>query len=254
MSNRSKIYFLSDANNDFENLYLEIRGTEDRLYQDEEVKMLPYLPRNHKHAVEWRLRADSFRRAFNVLEGLHRPLHILDLGCGCGWFTAKLATTLQTSKIVGADINRLELLQAQRLFKFDNCRFVYWDISQDDWNQERFDIVTLNSSIQYFESLSRLFKRLFNFMKPEGTILIWDSPIYKETEKEKARNRSKKYFEARQTPEMINHYHHHTWDELANFDYSILYDPNKLGNRIFRRLNSTRSPFHFVSVSKNLIS
>ncbi|MCB0686318.1 MAG: class I SAM-dependent methyltransferase [Saprospiraceae bacterium] len=247
-STKLGVYYLSEITEDFESLYLEVRNKEGRLYTDDEVQKLPTLSKTHSRAKEWRFRKAPAEMILNKIRNEKNPLQILDLGCGCGWFTAALSR-IPSAAVVGADINEVELRQACRLFQKDNCRFVYWNVFQDDWRYPKFDVITLNSSIQYFTSVPKLLRRLFHFLNPNGQIFILDSPIYKEEEKAPSKERSRRYFESMQVPEMIKHYHHHCWDDFADFEYSILYNPNKIGNRILRKFFQRRSPFYLIAVS-----
>ena len=110
-----------------------------------------------------------------------------------------------------------------------------------------FDIILLSSSLQYFENPSRLLKHLFTLLLPDGEIHIMDTPIYEEGSTRLALQRSKDYFSELGFPEMINYYHHHSWQNLADFELKILYRSVGLKNwnRIFHR-----SPFPWIRITR----
>src|SRR5688572_18830814 len=84
----------NDANNDwpvFEKLYLQVRKAEQRLYSDDEVKSLPGIFSSHPHIEEWKQRKVSCERIIKYLDKKQKPLKILEIGCGNGWFSAQLA-------------------------------------------------------------------------------------------------------------------------------------------------------------------
>ena len=82
---------ISDIDDAFEKLYLQVRKKENRIYSDDEIKLLPYASKINPHKNEWALRTKSFLRFREYLSHKKSKLNILDLGCGNGWFTGQLA-------------------------------------------------------------------------------------------------------------------------------------------------------------------
>ena len=95
-------------------LYLNVREKEGRLYPDEIVARLPFMPSGHPLVTEWRARSASARRLVRYLNSLQKSLFILDLGCGNGWLSNLLADTRHI--VIGLDQNPYELKQAARVF------------------------------------------------------------------------------------------------------------------------------------------
>ncbi|MCK7529492.1 MAG: hypothetical protein MZV64_74030 [Ignavibacteriales bacterium] len=87
------IYILSEINNEFEKIYLQVRDKENRIFSDDEVKNLPFASDSNPHKKEWDLRAKSFQRFKEYLKSKKQNLNILDLGCGNGWFSGQLSKT-----------------------------------------------------------------------------------------------------------------------------------------------------------------
>ena len=62
------IYFLSEINNEFENIYLRLRENENRIYSTKELEKLPFVSDSNQHKQEWDLRAKSFLRLKEYLK------------------------------------------------------------------------------------------------------------------------------------------------------------------------------------------
>lgn len=223
-------------NNVFEAMYLDIRKKEKRLYKDAQVELLPLIYSGHLHYKEWQVRKRSANRLLNYLKKKSRPLSILEVGCGNGWLSAKMAA-LPSSKVTGIDINKTELEQARRVFrKKNNLEFFDIDLRQNSRiDEKKFDIIVFAASIQYFHSLEDIISRALSFLKEYGEIHILDSHFYKVLEVEKARMRSKEYYKSLGHAAMSNNYFHHGIDSLKYFSHRILFDPAVLKNKIFRK-------------------
>ena len=243
------VYFLSEINNHFESNYIALRKHEKRVYSDEEVKRLPDTSNSNPHKEEWKLRKRSLQRFTNYVHKYNDNLNLLDIGSGNGWFSANIAdSSLFTTYAL--DINKLELEQAARVFKFENLYFIYGDIFDNIFENRSFDIITLNSSIQYFDNLDKLIKRLFYFLTDEGEIHILDSPIYSQNELIGAKERTARYYISIGLPEMAKHYYHHSFEKLKDFNYNILYDPKSLRNDFKKIFGFKDSPFPWICIRK----
>ena len=104
---------MSESN--FEEIYIASRQSENRIYTDEQVAQLPFISPHHIHYDEWQARKRSSDRLKNYLENKNKPLSILEIGCGNGWLSAKLAA-LKNSTVTGIDINKTEVSQAREVF------------------------------------------------------------------------------------------------------------------------------------------
>lgn len=217
------------------------------MYTDEFVKQLPHVPSEHPQQKEWTLRQEATR---NILDYLSKkaPKRILDLGCGNGWFTHQLVQHTDT-QVLGVDVNRTELEQAARLFASDNCRFAYGDIFAAVWPKQYFDVIILNSCIQYFPKVGRLLRVLLAMLKEGGEIHIIDSPIYQPAEVPQARQRSQHYYQSKGVGAMAANYHHHSWEDFASFQPHIHYRPDQLLHKIRRKLFGKASPFPWIAIT-----
>lgn len=242
------LIFLTEPKTDFVDQYLALRAKESRVLSDAMVKQLPYIEPKEKHHSEWLLRQKSTERFVNYLNrNFKKKVHILDIGCGNGWFSNILAAGNTHYHVLALDVNQVELEQAARIFKKPNLQFACADIfeAQKEF-VNRFDIIVLNASAQYFPNFSTLVSVLKTLLREKGEIHIIDSPFYAEKEIRNAQKRSEDYYTKMGFPAMAKSYHHHALHELQEFD--VLYKPkNKLLMKFYPRKDS---PFMWLRLIK----
>ena len=175
--------------------------------------------------------------------------NVLEIGCGNGWLSAKLSTVAR-GNVTGIDINMVELEQARKAFgMIPNLGFIEGDIRSGVLQDKKYDLVVFAASIQYFSSFYEIIKVALRHLTLQGEIHIIDSPMYRFTEIEEAKQRSKKYYAQTGFREMSEYYFHHGIEDLRPFCFSILYNPHSWKNRMMFHKN----PFHWV-VIKNRYS
>ncbi len=206
----------------FASIYLKALEKEHRLYSDAELKELPKSFAYNVHRAEWARRAQSLERFLKYLKRKKSYLYILEVGCGNGWFAEKLAKN-QGHQVFGIDVNLPELEQAARIFQMPNLNFFYGDINEDILSLESFDMVILNNSIQYFPDLYEIVRRCMAFSKMGGEVHILDSPIYKPSEIENAKLKTKQYYEEVGFEAIVPYIYHHSTDDLLAFRHQYLY-------------------------------
>lgn len=206
-----------------EQLYLELRKKEGRIYSDTEVKQLPDVPKGHPLANEWKVRKHSAKKLVNALKTKNRPLKILEIGCGNGWLCHQLSC-IPHSDITGVDVNKPELEQADRLFgSIPNIRFVCGDIFEDGLLEKDYSVIVFASSIQYFENITTTIERALSLLSNKGEIHIIDTPFYTSVQNAlAARQRSERYFSQCGTIDMARYYHHYTYADLLNFNHTVI--------------------------------
>lgn len=243
ISNRDDV---NDVWQVFEKLYLQVRKAEQRIYTDDEVKRLPGISSGHPHSNEWKQRRVSCERLIKYLDKKQKPLEILEIGSGNGWFSAQLAKNTSW-KVIGVDINKEELTQATRVFqKIPNLEFIQGDIRSGLMEQKNFDVIIFASSIQYFSSIVEIVKAALLLLRNDGEIHILDTAFYTPKEIDVARKRTKDYYTRIGFPEAASYYFHHKIDDLGNFKAKILYNPKSLINK-FRR---NKNPFYWICVQR----
>jgi SAM-dependent methyltransferase len=236
------VHYLTPPKTAFEEVYIRLRTKEQRVHDDAFVKQLPVVSATHPHAKEWLMRKKTQERFCRFLASKNRP-SILDIGCGNGWFTAKMAPF--ASEILGIDVGTEELEQAARCFGTENVKFACCN-DLGLLLEAQFDLITFNASVQYFEPTNAFWESLFRLLKPGGEIHLLDSPIYVPTDKNAAKERSVNYFDQQQEPAAQSYYYHLTWNDLPA-NHQVRY---RSPNRILR-LFKTDSPFPWVVILKN---
>ncbi|HHP7242511.1 MAG TPA: class I SAM-dependent methyltransferase [Cyclobacteriaceae bacterium] len=233
------------VNTAFETKYIEVREKESRILSLDEIKQLPKL-KNHVRSWEWKQRIKSTKKLLDYVAKT-RPKNILDLGCGNGWLTLKLARL--ANSVHGIDVNMIELEQAARVLSgCKNVRLSYCNVLNDPL-PEKFDCIVLSGTIQYFQNMKMLMNALTLLAHENAQVHIVDSPFYAAQEKGNAKNRSDSYYEAIGVPNMSNYYFHHSWNELEGLDYEIAYIPyNQFKRRLLQSIGIKDSPFPWIIV------
>lgn len=231
----------------FEKSYIACRASEQRVYTDGEVALLPKCAAFHPHYEEWVNRALSSKKLLYYLQQKKKALRILEVGCGNGWFCHQLSH-LSRSQVTGVDINFTELQQAARVF--NGCRklkFVYGDIRSGILNDKQYDIILFAATIQYFPAVDAILELCLQHLRPGGEIHIIDSHFYAASQCDAAGKRTTEYYGMIGHPEMSRYYHHHLLTALASFNHSLLYNPASFINRLTR----SRRPFPWIKICKD---
>lgn len=247
--NESGIIYLNEIDKSFENLYIQVLKKEKRFYNKPEVKLLPYSSQINPHKKEWQLRAKTFLKFKNYLSTKKAKLNILDVGCGNGWLIGQLAKEFDHNYF-GIDTNLIELEQAGKLFPSEKVIFIYGDISKASLPTDTFNIVILNSTLQYFKEVDVLLKELLKISKSYGEVHVLDTPFYNVNELMHAKNKILKYYTSLGFPEMALNYFPHTLDELKYFRNQFLYNPNTFKNKLSRLIFEEESPYPWIMITR----
>jgi 2-polyprenyl-3-methyl-5-hydroxy-6-metoxy-1,4-benzoquinol methylase len=219
----------------FEDLYLTVRQKEGRFYTDEQVSQLPDIEEIHPFFHEWQMRARSSSRLINYLQKKNKPLSILEIGCGNGWLSAKMAE-LDGALVTGLDANKPEIEQARRVFKNSSVRFIYNTFYMESFGKYvKFDVIVFAASFQYFPSAKAIIDDARQLLNPNGEIHIMDTHFYDTEEAKLSASRSKNYYATMGVAEMAGHYFHHSLKSLDAFDHKVMFNPNNMVNRITKK-------------------
>jgi ubiquinone/menaquinone biosynthesis C-methylase UbiE len=242
---REPLFKEPPGNRRFVDLYLAVRHSEKRLYADEEVLWLPDVDKDNRYRKEWKVRKQSSTRLCNYLRRMERPLRILEVGCGNGWLSHKVAG-IKDVQVLGLDINGPELEQAARVFAFqENLQFACRDLGAQAMMKDKFDIVVFAASLQYFSSVASIITTALQVLVKNGEVHIIDTHFYTTTGAEEARLRSEAYFRSIGLEEMKQFYFQHSFPDLHPFRYHVLYDPNSFLHKLINR-----HPFHWIRIKK----
>jgi SAM-dependent methyltransferase len=154
--------------------YARIRAAEGHGFATvEELRALPRVDRNHRHAAIWRIRRRSYGVLVDrVLTQFDKPLRILDLGAGCGWLTYRLSSL--GHDVIAVDINSDSedgLGAAGRL----GCRSILADFDRLPLSERHADLAIFNGSFHYSTDYRRTLREAF---RVAPLVVIMDSPIY----------------------------------------------------------------------------
>ncbi|MGB0883640.1 MAG: hypothetical protein ACPGTG_02870, partial [Flavobacteriales bacterium] len=88
---KNGLCFLTEEKDEHSALYLKVRQAEHRVLSDEQVSKLPKTEKNYSLAKDWKLRTNTLHRFTTYLNKSKKPLTILEIGCGNGWFSHQLS-------------------------------------------------------------------------------------------------------------------------------------------------------------------
>ena len=101
-----------------------------------------------------------------------RPgLDVIDLGCGTGELTKKLADALPGSMVLGID-NSLEMLNDSVAFRGPQISFECRSIEQQVELDQQWDLVFSNAAIQWVNHHEKLLPKMISRLKPAGQLLV----------------------------------------------------------------------------------
>jgi len=121
---------------------------------------------------------DWSRRRAEVLLHWLRSLRlpnpdILDIGCGNGWFTERLA---QLGRATGVDLNRKAMEEAQA--RTNAATFIGGDLFELPLVRESYDIVVAQQVIAHVMDQARFMERVADLIKPAGLLLLTTPNAY----------------------------------------------------------------------------
>jgi trans-aconitate 2-methyltransferase len=98
-----------------------------------------------------------------------RPgLEAVDLGCGTGELTRKLADALPAARVAGID-NSAEMLRRATAFARDGLRFELRDVASLDGS---YDLIFSNATLHWVSGHTDLFPRLFDRLQSGGQLAV----------------------------------------------------------------------------------
>lgn len=98
-----------------------------------------------------------------------RQNKIIDLGCGTGWTSNFYA--LAGNDVVGVDISKTAIKEAQSKFGRNNLKFEVCDYDSLKY-KDYFDIAIFNDSLHHADDEVRTLKAVYKTLKPDGIIIL----------------------------------------------------------------------------------
>lgn len=134
---------------------------------------MPWNPDQYQRFAEQRLRPalDLMARIPDIA-----PQHIVDLGCGTGKITARLAKRWPLAKVVGVDRSQPMIERAQDRHQ-DLSNPVQWQLRDiSDWLEETkepvADLLFSNAALHWLPEHATLFPALMSRLKPDGILAV----------------------------------------------------------------------------------
>lgn len=122
----------------------------------------------NEHAILQEAGAASVIEKFN-LKGNES---ILDIGCGDGKITQKMAKLVPKGKVIGIDISQEMLREAFLNYKDENLQFLKMDAERLNF-QEKFDIVTCFNTLHWIKDQEAVVKNVRAHLKPGGRLFFF---------------------------------------------------------------------------------
>ncbi|MCE6992038.1 methyltransferase domain-containing protein [Dyadobacter sp. CY323] len=118
-------------------------------------------------------KSDRFRPFYDLLELVKvKPgMEVIDLGCGTGELTRKLADSLPDSTVLGIDSSE-EMLRDSLAFANNRVRFEQRTIEEQVGLDGKYDLVFSNAAVQWVDDHETLFPNIISMLKPGGQLLI----------------------------------------------------------------------------------
>ncbi|MDX2003556.1 MAG: class I SAM-dependent methyltransferase [Chitinophagales bacterium] len=233
-------------------LFKLLRDKEGQPYSDAELKKLPYVPKNHPQQSEWKHRTRSLKRFLKYIHDNPRLKTVLEVGCGNGWFTYYMASAIAVNetgaKVTAMDIDQSLLERAAKVFARPNLEFVLGDVMQAPLPEKHFDLIVLNGSIQFLPPLHVLMPHLLKLLAPKGEIHIMDSPFYRKANLNNREKQTESYFKGLGLSEITTHYQHHTYEDLKQFSYKLLYNPRRKRNFVQQLALLKPAPYPWIRI------
>lgn len=135
---------------------------------------MPWDPAQYERFV--RERELPFADALGLVGPLRDGARIVDLGCGTGALTAKLAEAYPTATVLGIDTS-IEMLEKAKKLERPRLRFIKAAIEAIDQihlegEPPTWDLVFSHASIHWVPDHERLVPRLFACVAPGGRIVV----------------------------------------------------------------------------------
>ena len=93
---------------------------------------------------------------------------ILDLGCGNGLLTAKLAKLVPNGNVIGVDASE-GMIKVAKEKEENNLKFLLMDINQIDLNRQ-FDFIFSNATLHWIKNHKQLWTNIYKLLNPNGFV------------------------------------------------------------------------------------
>jgi SAM-dependent methyltransferase len=126
-------------------------------------------------ADQYEVRGAGHRRLLLQAAAIASGERVLDLGCGNGASTLEAARIAEPGNVVGIDLSKAMLANAQRRAAaagLTNVTFVHGDAQVHEFERETFDLVISNAGAMFFDDKVAAFTSLRRALRPGGRIAL----------------------------------------------------------------------------------
>ncbi len=116
-------------------------------------------------------RLENIQNALMAFAAPERGMHVLDIGCGCGTTTLKLAETCAPGRVLGVDISVPMLVAARARAAGAAVEFVEADASTMEYRSE-YDLVFSRFGVMFFADPVAAFAHIRTALKPGGRLAL----------------------------------------------------------------------------------
>ena len=175
--------------------YGRIRSAEGRgSDQSDYYRALPFADLSGRNSAQWRMRARTFRYFAACVLPRERA-DVLDLGAGNCWLSHRLAEMHHRPVAIDIFSDAHDGLRAARHYP------VAFPVLEADFDRlplpkRSFDLAVFNASFHYSPDYRRTLTEVRRCLRPDGRVVILDSPVYKRMEHgEQMRSERQAFFE-----------------------------------------------------------
>jgi SAM-dependent methyltransferase len=99
--------------------------------------------------------------------------NVLDVGCGAGWLTRRIAERVPEGRVVGMDVSDQMIRVARRTsLKHDNVLYVTGEVGEIPWEANFFTQAISVESAYYWPDPSSGLQEIFRVLRPAGKLRI----------------------------------------------------------------------------------
>lgn len=120
-----------------------------------------------------KFKSERFAPFYDLLSLIHAKsnMDVLDLGCGTGELTRKLADKLVSANVLGIDSSR-EMLSEAQLYGDENVKFMQRTIEEQLHLNQQWDLIFSNAAIQWVDNHEMLIPNIITKLKKNGQLTI----------------------------------------------------------------------------------
>lgn len=102
--------------------------------------------------------------------GRLEPESVLDIGCGSGYLTARIAKELPDAEVIGVDYNETSIRMAKR--RATTANFQVADAWNLPFDPDHFDVLVFGDIIEHFDTPEDLLWEAQSVLKPDGDVIV----------------------------------------------------------------------------------